>query len=75
MFYTCNTCVGYTPVLHIISTHIIHVGYTPLTYDYCWECSLIGWFLLNILIKIRLVPKVDPKYLNDVTLQGEIPLP
>ncbi len=56
-FYTCNTCVGYT----------------PLSYDYCWDCNLIGWFLLNIKPYHWLKEKVGTKsglqvwYLKSVT--------
>ncbi len=24
------------------------VEYRPLSYNYCWDCNLIGWFVLNI---------------------------
>ncbi len=56
-----KTCVLNMYLLHMyytyISTHVnTCVGYTPLSYDYCWDCNFIGWFFLNIKPQARNLP-------------------
>ncbi len=61
MFYTCNTCVEYTPVLHMLSVclyffiHLIHhtcttdVWITPDTPHVYYRCVNYTWYTTRVL--------------------------
>ncbi len=50
----CITCVADKCVIHMFYTCNTYVGYTPLSYDYCWDCNLIGWFQVNTKLYVML---------------------